>query len=49
MCDQYNADAKYIVSCLDWLRQNHYSDRKRPLHLAMDNACYQYCAYVYQR
>ncbi len=48
MYDEDNVDAEYIVGYLDWLRQKHYPDRERPLHLVMDNARYQHCAYVRQ-
>lgn len=48
MYDEDNVDAEYIVGYLDWLRQKYYPDRKRPLHLVMDNARYQHCAYVRQ-
>lgn len=39
-------DADYIVAFLEWLRQTHYPDQQRNLHLMMDNARYQHCRYV---
>ena len=39
-------DAEYIVGFLKWLREHHYSNKKRKLHLMMDNARYQHCQYV---
>ena len=39
-------DADYVVDFLKWLRKHHYPKVKRPLHLMMDNARYQHCAYV---
>lgn len=41
-------DANYVVHFLHWLRQHHYPDRSRALHLMMDNARYQHCQYVKQ-
>lgn len=43
-----NIGAEYIVNYLNWLRENHYTDRTRKLHLMMDNARYQHCQYVKQ-
>jgi len=41
-------NAEYIVNFMSWLRQEHYTDCKRALHLMMDNARYQHCQYVKQ-
>ncbi|NJC28151.1 transposase [Lewinella antarctica] len=43
-----NIDAKYIVTFMQWLRNNHYKDHHRKLHLMMDNARYQHCQFVKQ-
>ena len=45
---QGNIDAEYLVNYLNWLRQKHYPDQKRKLHLMMDNARYQHCQLVKQ-
>lgn len=42
-------DAEFIVEYLEWLRSDIYTDKKRPLHLVLDNARYQHCNYVKQR
>ena len=41
-----SVDAEYVVGFLKWLRRYHYPDRKRKLHLMMDNARYQHCQFV---
>lgn len=46
MYGQDNIDADYVTEYLEWLRDDHYCDRSRPLHVVMDNARYQHCNYV---
>lgn len=41
-----NVNAEFIVSYLTWLREEHYANCDRPLHLVMDNARYQHCNFV---
>ena len=43
-----NVNAEFIVNYLTWLRDNHYTNLDRPLHLIMDNARYQHCKFVKQ-
>lgn len=39
-------NAEFIVDYFDWLRSEIYPNRRRPLHMVMDNARYQHCKYV---
>jgi transposase len=43
--DHY-VSAETVVEYLEWLRQDHYKDIKRPLYLVLDNARYQKCDLV---
>ena len=51
ICSMYNegyVDAAFMTDYLNWLREKHYTDRERPLHMVIDNARYQHCALVKQ-
>lgn len=39
-------NAEFMVEYLEWLREDWYQDKARPLHLILDNARYQHCKYV---
>lgn len=39
-------NADLIVEYLNWLREEVYQDKTRSLHIVLDNARYQHCAYV---
>lgn len=39
-------NADFMIEYFDWLRQKHFTDKKKPLHLVIDNARYQHCKYV---
>lgn len=41
-------DADFMVEYLEWLRDECYPNKERPLHLVLDNARYQHCDYVKQ-
>ncbi len=43
--DEY-INAEFMVELLKWLRKEVYQNRKRPLHIVLDNARYQHCQYV---
>lgn len=52
VCTMYNdcyINADFMVEYLEWLREECYQDRGRPLHFVLDNARYQHCDYVKQR
>lgn len=39
-------DAEFMVEYFEWLREQVYKNRQRPLHIILDNARYQHCQYV---
>ena len=41
-------DAIFVQKYLEWIRQHIYCNRKRPLHIVLDNARYQHCDLVKQ-
>ena len=48
MYNEGYVDAAFLIDYLNWLREKHYTDRERPLHMVIDNARYQHCALVKQ-
>ena len=41
-------NAEFVVEYMEWLREKCYPDKRRPLHLVLDNARYQHCQLVKQ-
>ncbi len=41
-------NAEFMAAYLNWLREQVYCDRERPLHVVLDNARYQHCKYIKQ-